>query len=219
MASIVSTRRRSSTGHLYQFAVSAAYGWWRGQRSDLAPLCTSPVRCRTSARMFRTTGADVRPGTASTAYGHNLAYHRDAFAVRVVDLVMPEASIKAREVMDGISMRCFVSIESEPMTSLLTLTSPMAACAARPEMACRDRLTTGELTRSDPLRPDSRACACLRMSALWTPVGNDNVCDVPSEYACRGRNARRGCVIRPRCLACGWAMVQFSLTYVGARQS
>ena len=45
-------------------------------------------------------------GTSATAYGQNLAFHRDAFAFVTADLVIPNGvDMAAREVYDGISMR------------------------------------------------------------------------------------------------------------------
>ena len=43
-------------------------------------------------------------GTASTAYGQGLAFHKDAFTFATADLVLPKGvDFAAREVMDGIS--------------------------------------------------------------------------------------------------------------------
>ncbi len=45
-------------------------------------------------------------GTASTAYGLSMGYHKDAFAIAFADLVLPKGlDFSAREVFDGISMR------------------------------------------------------------------------------------------------------------------
>jgi hypothetical protein len=44
-------------------------------------------------------------GVASTAYGQNLQFHKDAFTFATADLVMPEGVWGARTVQDGISMR------------------------------------------------------------------------------------------------------------------
>jgi P22 coat protein - gene protein 5 len=44
-------------------------------------------------------------GVASTAYGQNLQFHKDAFVFATADLVMPEGVWGARTVQDGISMR------------------------------------------------------------------------------------------------------------------
>jgi len=57
-------------------------------------------------------------GNAAT-HGMSLAYHRDAFTFATADLVLPEAATwKAREVLDGISMRIVrdyrISSDDEP---------------------------------------------------------------------------------------------------------
>lgn len=45
-------------------------------------------------------------GTASTAYGVSMAFHKDAFAFATADLVMPKGvDFSSRQVLDGISMR------------------------------------------------------------------------------------------------------------------
>lgn len=44
-------------------------------------------------------------GVASTAYGQNLQFHKDAFVFASADLVLPEGVWGARTVQDGISMR------------------------------------------------------------------------------------------------------------------
>lgn len=50
--------------------------------------------------------AIVALGTASTAYGQNLAFHKDAFAFVTADLDIPRGvDMAAREVFEGVSMR------------------------------------------------------------------------------------------------------------------
>src|SRR6185295_7570234 len=45
-------------------------------------------------------------GTASTASGISLGYHRDAFTFATADLIMPDGvHFAARKMMEGISMR------------------------------------------------------------------------------------------------------------------
>lgn len=76
-------------------------------------------------------------GNAAT-HGMSLAYHRDAFTFATADLILPEAATwKAREVLDGISMRIVrdyrISSDDEPcridvLYGFKTL---------RPEWACR----------------------------------------------------------------------------------
>ena len=45
-------------------------------------------------------------GTASTAHGISMGYHKDAFAIATADLVMPKGvDFSAREVHDGVSLR------------------------------------------------------------------------------------------------------------------
>ena len=45
-------------------------------------------------------------GTSATAYGQNIAFHKDAFAFVTADLEVPNGvDMAAREVYDGVSMR------------------------------------------------------------------------------------------------------------------
>jgi hypothetical protein len=45
-------------------------------------------------------------GTASTAYGQSIVYHKDAFTFATADLVLPGGvDMASRQTYDGISMR------------------------------------------------------------------------------------------------------------------
>jgi len=82
--------------------------------------------------------AITKQGTASTAYGISLGFHRDAFAFATADLVMPKGvDFSAREVMDGISMR---------IVRMYDINNDLLPCridvlygykTIRPQLACR----------------------------------------------------------------------------------
>lgn len=96
---------KQSTGVLQQFVVTA------DAASGATSLSISPAIVTTGALQNVTAapadGAAITfAGTASTASGISMAYHKDAFAFATADLVMPEGvDFAAREVFDGISMR------------------------------------------------------------------------------------------------------------------
>jgi hypothetical protein len=77
-------------------------------------------------------------GSASTGYGQNLAFHRDAFAFATADLLMPKGvDFSSREQYDGISMR---------IVRMYDITNDNFPCridvlygykTIRPQLACR----------------------------------------------------------------------------------
>lgn len=77
-------------------------------------------------------------GTASTAYGQNLAFHRDAFIFASADLEVPQGVHEAaRSVYDGISMR-FIRWFDGPTGEWRSRFDVLYGCvAAYPELACR----------------------------------------------------------------------------------
>lgn len=91
------------TGVAQQFVVTA---------DGTTSISVSPTPYTSGAKQNITiasagSGKNVTPaGTASTAVGTSLAYHKDAFTFATADLVMPKGvDFAAREVLDGISMR------------------------------------------------------------------------------------------------------------------
>lgn len=94
---------RISTGQLQQFVATA---------DGTTSIAVSPTPITSGAKQNITivgAGAGkavVIAGTASTAYGISLAFHKDAFAFATADLVMPKGvDFSARQVLDGVSMR------------------------------------------------------------------------------------------------------------------
>lgn len=94
-----------STGVLQQFVVTADYAGGAGNVSISPAIVTSGALKNVSGSPADNAAITVA-GTASTAHGISLAYHKDAFTFATADLVMPQGvDFAAREVFDGISMR------------------------------------------------------------------------------------------------------------------
>jgi len=98
---------KQSTGKLKKFTVTADV-------SDTAGAITmtiSPAIIAGGAYQNVTARAGDNKaitvlGTSATAYGQNIAFHKDAFAFVTADLEVPNGvDMAAREVLDGISMR------------------------------------------------------------------------------------------------------------------
>jgi hypothetical protein len=96
---------KNSTGVLQQFVVTADYAGGAGNVSIAPAIVTSGATQNVSGSPANS-AAITFAGTASTAHGISLAYHKDAFTFATADLVMPKGvDFSAREVQDGISMR------------------------------------------------------------------------------------------------------------------
>ncbi|HNI63483.1 MAG TPA: P22 phage major capsid protein family protein, partial [Agitococcus sp.] len=98
---------KQSTGKLKKFTVTADV-------SDTAGAITmtiSPAIIAGGAYQNVTARAGDNKaitvlGTSATAYGQNIAFHKDAFAFVTADLEVPNGvDMAAREVYDGVSMR------------------------------------------------------------------------------------------------------------------
>lgn len=94
-----------STGVLQQFVLTADFtsgaNTW-----TISPAISATGPTQNVNSLPATTAAITFAGTASTASGISLAYHRDAFTFATADLIMPEGvQFAARKMMEGISMR------------------------------------------------------------------------------------------------------------------
>lgn len=126
-----------STGILQQFVATA------NAASGATSLAISPAIV-TSGALQNVTAAPADnaaitfAGTASTASGISMAYHKDAFTFATADLVMPEGvDFSAREVFDGISMRIVrqYAIGSDTMPCRIDVLYGYKTI--RPQLACR----------------------------------------------------------------------------------
>ncbi len=77
-------------------------------------------------------------GTSATAYGQNLAFHKDAFAFVTADLEIPRGvDMAAREVFDGISMRFVRWFDGDAGEFKSRFDVLYGYAAVYPELACR----------------------------------------------------------------------------------
>jgi hypothetical protein len=126
---------KASTGQLQQFVVTA-------DSTTSVAVYPTPV---TSGALQNVTivGAGsgktvTSAGTASTAHGVSMAYHRDAFAFATADLVLPEGvDFAAREVFDGISLRIVRQYAIGTDTMPCRIDVLYGYKAIRPQLACR----------------------------------------------------------------------------------
>lgn len=77
-------------------------------------------------------------GTSATAYGQNLAFHKDAFAFVTADLEIPRGvDMAAREVFDGVSMRFVRWFDGSTGEFKSRFDVLYGYAAVYPELACR----------------------------------------------------------------------------------
>lgn len=137
----VNPETKQSTGTLQQFVVTADN---TGATNEIPAVAFSPALNSTANGLqnidaLPVDGAAVTfVGTASTAYPQNIAFHKDTFIVATTDLEMPDGvHFSAREVMDGISMRCVrqYRIGTDDIPTRIDIL--YGSTTARPETACR----------------------------------------------------------------------------------
>ena len=130
---------KTTMSNLQQFVVTAdaTMSTTTGTIAISPPITTSGATQTVSASPA--SGAALTlVGSASTGYGQNLAFHRDAFAFATADLIMPKGvDFSSREQYDGISMR---------IVRMYDITNDNLPCridvlygykTIRPQLACR----------------------------------------------------------------------------------
>lgn len=135
----VNAETKQSTGQLQQFVVTAD----ATAASNEVDLTVSPAMYTTGALQnidaFPQDGATVTfIGTSATSYPQNLTFHRDAFTFATADLQMPDGvDFKAREVMDGVSMRIVRAYDINNDNFPCRIDVLNGFVATYPELACR----------------------------------------------------------------------------------
>lgn len=129
-----------SLGKLKKFVVQADV---TADGSGNAPITVSPGVISGGAyqnvsNRVADNSAIVVLGTASTAYGQNLAFHKDAFAFVTADLEVPRGvDMAAREVYDGVSMRFIRWFDGDTGEFKSRFDILHGYAALYPELACR----------------------------------------------------------------------------------
>jgi hypothetical protein len=96
---------KATLPNLKQFVVTAASSA-NAQITFSPPMYAAPGPNKNVSNLPSGTNAVTFVGTASTVYGQDVMYHRDAFGLVCADLVMPEGvDVGARRMHKGISMR------------------------------------------------------------------------------------------------------------------
>lgn len=129
-----------STGILQQF-VATADGTADGSGNMTVGISPAIV---TTGPMQNVSGSPADnaaitvAGTASTAHGLSLTYHKNAFAFATADLVLPRGvDFAAREVLDGVSMRIVRQYDITQDKFPCRIDVLYGYKTVRPQLACR----------------------------------------------------------------------------------
>ena len=126
---------KASTGVLQQFVVGA------GATPTSWPISPAIVAAGAGQNVTGSpadNAAIAVAGTASTAHGISLAYHKEAFAFATADLVMPKGvDFAAREVYDGVSIRIVRQYDINNDKFPCRLDVLYGYKTVRPQLACR----------------------------------------------------------------------------------
>lgn len=138
----VHPQTKADLGYLQQFTVTADANE-NGSNQAIIPISpaiyytTTDSRQNVTAAPVDETGALVFMGSASTTYTHNLTYHKDAFRMVSVPLILPDAvELAVQETYKGITVaivRAFDVLKRRMITRIDFLGGFVAV---RPEWAC-----------------------------------------------------------------------------------
>lgn len=126
--------------HLQQFTVTADA---TADSNGYATLSISPAMYTTGTLQniseFPTDGDAITPvGAASTSYAQNLMFHKSAFKMVSVPLIMPtKAEVAAQETVDGITVAVVRDFDVLKRRMITRLDFLGGLSAVRPEWACR----------------------------------------------------------------------------------
>ena len=137
----VNPKTRQSTGVLKCFTVVSAVSSDAGGNATITispAIVTTGAFQNVSAAPADNAPLTIRTGTASTAYAQNLAFQKNAFALVMSDLVMPDgAAFKARERYKGLSMRVVKDYNIDSDEEIIRLDILYGVKTIYPELACR----------------------------------------------------------------------------------
>jgi hypothetical protein len=130
---------KATTSRLQQFVVTAEETTSAGAVTlDISPSIVTSGGGQTVSASPADNAALTLVGTASTGYGMNMLFHKDAFAFATADLILPKNQhFAAREVMDGISMRIVQAYDITNDKLPCRIDVLYGYKAIRPQLACR----------------------------------------------------------------------------------
>ncbi len=107
--------------------------YWTGPRKNVVSATGGTLTVATF-----NSAALVFVGAASTSYGQNLMYHKEAFQFVTADLpIMDDAAKCVRRVQDGLSLRVWQASDIRNDELLMRIDLLYGFAALRPEWACR----------------------------------------------------------------------------------
>lgn len=129
---------KADSGEVQQFVVTADYTGGAGDVSIAPAIVVSGAYQNVSASPADNAAISVN-GTASTAHGLSMGFHRDAFAFATADLedVSQYGAWGSRQVFDGISMRVARQYDISNDTIPCRIDILYGYKAIRPELAVR----------------------------------------------------------------------------------
>jgi hypothetical protein len=137
----VNDKTKSAYTYLKQFTVTAdvsSDGSGNATLTIAPPIVTSGPYQNVSAAAADNAAISILTGTASTAYPQNLVFHKNAFALVMADLDLPDgAAFKARESYDNLSVRVVKQYDIDLDRDIIRLDILYGVKTIYPELAVR----------------------------------------------------------------------------------
>ena len=136
----VNPRNKVSIGELQQFVVNTAVTADAGglKTVNISPAIITSGPYQTVSAAPADGAAITMVGTASTAYPQNLVFHKNAFALVMADLEMPDGAVfKARESQNNFSIRVIKWFDGENDEEKIRMDVLYGVKAIYPDLATR----------------------------------------------------------------------------------
>ena len=129
---------KASTGVLQQFVVTAAFAGGAGSVAISPSIILAGAYQNVIIPTTSATAGLTFAGTASTAHGISLAYHKSAFTFATADLFLPKGlHFAGRDTLDGISMRILEDYDAINDRLIVRADVLYGFAALRPQLASR----------------------------------------------------------------------------------
>lgn len=131
---------KQSYGYLKRFVITTLAASDSGGLSSIiiSPAIISGGSYQNSSNLAAASKVITVIGTASTGYGNNMAFHKDAFAFVTADLDLPgDGKFEARNVMEGLSMRIIRKYDINNDVTPCRVDVACGFASVYPEWACR----------------------------------------------------------------------------------